>query len=106
MPAMLTYAIGDIHGSYTKLRNLLDRCTEHRGATEYRIVFLGDYIDRGPGSQQVVELLINTQSRAPDRVTCLRGNHEDMLLNAVHSRRVERRTPNEGAVDVRLREQR
>jgi len=84
MPAMLTYAIGDIHGSYTKLRNLLDRCTEHRGATEYRIVFLGDYIDRGPGSQQVVELLINTQSRAPDRVTCLRGNHEDMLLNAVH----------------------
>jgi len=83
MPAMLTYAIGDIHGSYRKLRNLLDRCTEHRGVTEYRIVFLGDYIDRGPDNREVVELLIEIQSCGPGQVICLRGNHEDMLLNAV-----------------------
>jgi serine/threonine protein phosphatase 1 len=84
MPAMLTYAIGDIHGSYRKLRNLLDHCKEHRGATEYRIVFLGDYIDRGPHSREVVDLLIETQSQTPDHVICLRGNHEDMLLNAIN----------------------
>ena len=83
MPPMLTYAIGDIHGSYDKLRILLDRCREHRGATEYRIVFLGDYIDRGPLSRDVVEFLIETQSHAPGQVICLRGNHEDMLLSAV-----------------------
>jgi serine/threonine protein phosphatase 1 len=83
MPAMLTYAIGDIHGSYSKLRNLLDRCKEHRGATEYRIVFLGDYIDRGPDSREAVELLIETQSGVPGQVVCLKGNHEDMLLSAV-----------------------
>jgi serine/threonine protein phosphatase 1 len=81
---MLTYAIGDIHGSYGKLRDLLGHCTKHRGGTEYRMVFLGDYIDRGPDSREVVNLLIDTQSQAPDQVICLRGNHEDMLISAVH----------------------
>jgi serine/threonine protein phosphatase 1 len=80
---MLTYAIGDIHGSCGKLRALLGHCRNHCGATEYRMVFLGDYIDRGPNSREVVDLLIDTQSQAPDQVLCLRGNHEDMLLSAV-----------------------
>jgi serine/threonine protein phosphatase 1 len=77
---MLTYAIGDIHGSYTKLRNLLDQCTEHRGARDFRLVFLGDYVDRGSRSRDVVELLIKTQAQAPDQIVCLKGNHEAMLL--------------------------
>jgi serine/threonine protein phosphatase 1 len=81
---MLTYAIGDIHGSYTKLRNLLDHCLAHRGANEYRLVFLGDYVDRGPHSRDVVEYLIKTQAEAPDRVACLKGNHEEMLLTAAN----------------------
>jgi serine/threonine protein phosphatase 1 len=79
---MLTYAIGDIHGSYTKLRNLLDRCMEHRGVSDFRIVFLGDYVDRGSRSREVVDLLIKTQAQAPDQIVCLKGNHEDMLLSA------------------------
>jgi serine/threonine protein phosphatase 1 len=79
---MLTYAIGDIHGSYTKLRNLLDHCMEHRSASEFRLVFLGDYVDRGRRSRDVVELLIKTQAEAPDHVACLKGNHEEMLLSA------------------------
>jgi serine/threonine protein phosphatase 1 len=82
MPAMLTYAIGDIHGTYTKLRNLLDHCREHRGGTEFRTVFLGDYVDRGRQSREVVELLIKTQAQAPDQVVCLKGNHEELLLSA------------------------
>jgi serine/threonine protein phosphatase 1 len=48
------------------------------------MVFLGDYIDRGPDSREVVNLLIDAQSQAPDQVICLRGNHEDMLISAVH----------------------
>jgi serine/threonine protein phosphatase 1 len=46
-------------------------------------VFLGDYIDRGPDSRGVLDFLIDLQSRRPDAVTCLCGNHEDMALNAI-----------------------
>ena len=82
MSAILTYAVGDIHGSYTKLRNLLNHCMAHRGPSPYRIVFLGDYVDRGGRSREVVELLIKTQADAPDMIVCLKGNHEDMLVAA------------------------
>ena len=97
---MLTYAIGDIHGSYNKLRALLDHCRKHRGATEYRIIFLGDYIDRGPNSREVVDLLIDTQSQAPDQLICLRGNHEDMLLSAVNDGDHEPWLANGGAMTL------
>ena len=79
----LTYAVGDIHGSYTKLANLIRHCTEHCGGNDYRFVFLGDYVDRGKRSKDVVSLLMQTCAAAPDRVVCLKGNHEDMLLEAV-----------------------
>jgi serine/threonine protein phosphatase 1 len=82
MAAVLTYAIGDIHGSYTKLANLLRHCTDHCGGNTARFVFLGDYIDRGKRSREVVTLLIETQARWPSQVVCLMGNHEDMLLGA------------------------
>jgi serine/threonine protein phosphatase 1 len=86
MMTNLTFAIGDVHGSYTKLANLLrncqDYCREQTGANEARLVFLGDYIDRGRRSKEVVDTLIALHRAAPDRVVCLRGNHEDMLLQA------------------------
>jgi serine/threonine protein phosphatase 1 len=82
MPTELTYAIGDVHGCYTQLRNLLRRLEEHRGQNPYRLVFLGDYIDRGRRSREAVELLSKLQASDPDRVVCLRGNHDDMALDA------------------------
>jgi serine/threonine protein phosphatase 1 len=82
MPAQLTYAIGDIHGCYTKLNNLLKNCMQHCGEHEFHVVFLGDYVDRGKRSREVVELLMRTQTYAPQRVTCLRGNHDELLVNA------------------------
>ena len=97
---MLTYAIGDIHGSYRKLCALLGHCSKHRGAAEYRIIFLGDYIDRGPNSREVVDLLIDTQSQAPDQLICLRGNHEDMLLSAVNDGDHEPWLANGGAITL------
>jgi len=97
---MLTYAIGDIHGSYRKLCALLGHCSKHRGAAEYRIIFLGDYIDRGPNSREVVDLLIDTRSQAPDQLICLRGNHEDMLLSAVNDGDHEPWLANGGAITL------
>ena len=80
---MVTFAIGDIHGSYTKLANLLKHCTAHGGERTPRFVFVGDYVDRGPRSREVVELLMKRQAAAPDHIVCLRGNHEEMLISVL-----------------------
>jgi serine/threonine protein phosphatase 1 len=82
---MLTYAVGDIHGSYDKLVNLVSQCNGRHailGGDAPRFVFLGDYVDRGPGSRQVVEFLMTMQANAPEHVVCLRGNHEELLIAA------------------------
>lgn len=83
---MLTYAIGDIHGSYTKVANLVRHCRDHSGGQDARFVFLGDYVDRGRRTREVVDFLIEMQAAEPDRVTCLMGNHEDLLLIAAGGR--------------------
>jgi serine/threonine protein phosphatase 1 len=79
---LLTYAIGDVHGCADLLAELLDRIEAHRAGRDRRLVTLGDYVDRGPDSAGVVAMLRDLAAREPDRVTCLMGNHEDMLLIA------------------------
>lgn len=79
----LTYAIGDIHGSLPKLRRLIGRCEKYADGRPMTFVFLGDYIDRGPQSAGVVRYVIDLQSRLPDRVIALKGNHEVMALDVV-----------------------
>lgn len=76
----LTYAIGDIHGSLNKLKSLIEACRQHAGGRAMTLVFLGDYIDRGPQSAGVVGLLSGLQSEPPARVVALMGNHEAMAL--------------------------
>ena len=72
-------AIGDIHGCRSALRNLLARLNpDHHD----RIVFLGDYIDRGPDPRGVVETLLSLRNRVP-RCIFLMGNHERMLLDVL-----------------------
>ena len=79
----LTFAIGDIHGCLDKLRRLLAACEARAAGRPARFVFLGDYIDRGPDSRGVVELLLRRQQQAqPGTVVCLRGNHEQMAIAA------------------------
>ncbi|MBZ6077860.1 metallophosphoesterase family protein [Microvirga puerhi] len=80
---MLTYAIGDIHGRHDLLEQLLEKIRKHAGDRPHRIVFLGDYIDRGPDSAAVVATVRAEAAKAPDRTVCLMGNHEAMLLDAV-----------------------
>ena len=77
-------AVGDIHGRADLLARVLGEILPQT-PPETRLVFLGDYIDRGPQSAQVVEALIEFKARRPDTVFLL-GNHEWMLLEALAGR--------------------
>jgi serine/threonine protein phosphatase 1 len=70
------FAIGDIHGSFDQLQDLMQKIPIDF-ATD-TLVFIGDYIDRGPGSVEVVDYLLDLQKQVPQTIF-LKGNHEDML---------------------------
>ncbi len=88
-PGRRIYAIGDLHGCQTLLDALLDEIrADLRGwQGETLVVFLGDYVDRGPHSAQLVERLqqgVGSLGLDPDcRLVCLKGNHEDLFLRAL-----------------------
>jgi serine/threonine protein phosphatase 1 len=73
-----TFAIGDIHGELDHLRRLMAKLP--RLDAEDTFVFLGDYIDRGPHSKQVVEYVRYLPKMTQAKVVALRGNHEDAWL--------------------------
>src|SRR6185436_15215289 len=74
---MRTLAIGDIHGCARALDALLQAV---KPKAEDRLIFLGDYIDRGPASREVIQSLLDlTKACSP---VFLRGNHEVMILEA------------------------
>ena len=75
----MAIAIGDIHGCLAPLRRLVERLPEGEA-----LIFLGDYIDRGPDPAAVVQFLKSLARRRPCRF--LKGNHEDMMLRAVDSK--------------------
>lgn len=83
---MLTVVIGDIHGMAAKLERLLDLVNSWIIATHagqpHRFVFLGDYIDRGPHSKEVIARVQTLQEVG---AICLRGNHEALMVNATES---------------------
>lgn len=82
LPADLrVYAVGDLHGRLDLLEKLHEKVSADRAAaTEKRSIeiFLGDYIDRGPASCQVIDWLITSKPVADIRV-CLKGNHEEAM---------------------------
>jgi serine/threonine protein phosphatase 1 len=84
-----TYAVGDIHGCLNQLQRLVDLCEQDAGSQRSKFIFLGDYLDRGPDSRGVIEFLMNLQKWSPDEVICLRGNHEDLLLDALEGEDAE-----------------
>lgn len=79
-------AVGDIHGMHRLLMRVFEEVVPQL-PPETRLVFLGDYIDRGPDSAQVLDTLIRLKRQRPQSVFLL-GNHERMLLNARRGRRV------------------
>lgn len=76
MNAPRTFVVGDIHGCADDIDCLLDAIAPARADT---VVFLGDYIDRGPASKAVIDRLLRLRHEGP-RCVFLKGNHEDMFL--------------------------
>jgi len=81
----LVYAIGDVHGRYDLLKALLAKiAADVAGRAAGRrpiMIFMGDYVDRGPDSAKVVEALLWLQRRADLDVRLLKGNHEAAMLD-------------------------
>lgn len=75
-------AIGDIHGEYKKLTELFQRLGEVVDLASVKVVFLGDYVDGGPDTSLVIDALMQFGVLFPKWVF-LRGNHEQMLLDAM-----------------------
>jgi serine/threonine protein phosphatase 1 len=90
MDDLLTFAIGDVHGCFDQLQELLLFCDRARATREARYIFIGDYIDRGPDARKVVDLLMQKQREEGERFICLRGNHEQMLVVAADEQRSDR----------------
>lgn len=92
------YAVGDIHGRARLLRKMLQAIAEdavqHRDKKVVE-VFLGDYVDRGMESREVVDLLLAPSILGHTRV-CLKGNHEETLLKFLEDPSVLRGWANYG----------
>ncbi len=84
MVSQRIFAIPDIHGRVDQLEALIDKLDKEAklDLTRDRLVFLGDMIDRGPYSNQVIERIRGMQQGSPNHVTVLAGNHEDLALAA------------------------
>lgn len=75
----ITVAIGDIHGCLIQLKNMVDFLRNEHGS--FTLVALGDYIDRGPDSAEVIDYLITLNDDKNIKLICLKGNHEEMMMD-------------------------
>ena len=73
-------AIGDVHGEFAMLVELLDKVWSHCAGHDVQLIFLGDYVDRGPNSKAVTALLRQLQGEG---AICLQGNHEEFVYGSV-----------------------
>lgn len=80
-----TVAIGDIHGCHVALDALLN---ELQITSSDTVVVLGDVVDRGPGTKQAIDRLIELQSQC--KLIFLLGNHEEMMLESRDGKSIER----------------
>ena len=78
-----TFVIADIHGCSRQLAELLVKIKPLAG--DDTVIFIGDYIDRGPDSKGVIDEILQFRAEH-DRVITLMGNHEYMFLNALKGR--------------------
>ncbi|WP_322867760.1 metallophosphoesterase family protein [Aquicoccus sp. G2-2] len=73
--------VGDIHGCADLLNRLIERLEAEDGDKTW--VFLGDFVDRGPATAQVLARLRALEAARPGRVICLKGNHERMMQDFI-----------------------
>ena len=74
------YAVGDIHGCAGLLDALLEMINADPADKKRRLIFLGDYVDRGEDSKGVIDRLLAIRARAPETIF-LKGNHEQAILD-------------------------
>ena len=83
----LVYAVGDTHGHTDALRPLLRELwadvARSRPTERPLLVFLGDYVDRGPDSRGVIDTILALEADGPFELVFLRGNHEDALIRVL-----------------------
>lgn len=86
MDQPVIYAIGDVHGEADRLKALHAAIFRHHretgGERPIKLVHLGDYVDRGPDSFDVIETVRSLETREDVEVVNLRGNHEQMMIDA------------------------
>lgn len=80
-PSHEIFAVGDIHGCCDPLCKLLDNIRAASTTAQPEIIFLGDYVDRGPKSREVVDLLSSAEMTRGFSPVFLKGNHEATLLD-------------------------
>ncbi len=76
------YAIGDVHGCRDLLAAMFEKMDDEiarDGVTDWRIILLGDYCDRGPDTRGVIDLILERQA-ADSRLITLAGNHDDGIV--------------------------
>ncbi len=84
----IIYAIGDLHGCLEYLERLLDELKPD--LNHDRLVFIGDYLDRGPNPKGVVDYILRLQRiYSPENIICLKGNHEAMFLNYLQGKDID-----------------
>jgi serine/threonine protein phosphatase 1 len=80
------FAIGDIHGNILALDDLLAKIKPELSPEDV-LVFLGDYIDRGPNARECIARIVELKATAPFSVVPLLGNHEDWMLKSYRDHR-------------------
>jgi serine/threonine protein phosphatase 1 len=82
----MLYAIGDVHGRYDLITKLYSKIIEHIDDTDdpsgAQIIFLGDMIDRGPQSKEVLDFLMSRQDTDHTKHVFLLGNHEELMVQS------------------------
>ena len=79
------YAVGDVHGCLSELEeilSLIDDDLSRQPIEGHRLIFVGDYTDRGPNNPETLEFLINLRRTRPN-TTFLKGNHDKGLFDFV-----------------------
>lgn len=82
-PGLRIYAIGDVHGCIKELKQMIANIGSDQASTpskQSKIIFLGDYVDRGPANRDVIDYLIELQNSQRD-IVFLMGNHDQRVLS-------------------------
>lgn len=79
-----TLVVGDVHGDAKRLNALLEHFTDFHGT----IIMVGDYVNRGPDTRSVLDILLTEKIKRGSRLVLLRGNHEEALLDFLEGGRL------------------